>query len=72
MSVGKIVAHCMDPHDVVLSKLGAGREKDLEFASAAAASGLVVQSVLITRLALVSATAEHSRLIVERIAALYR
>jgi hypothetical protein len=62
----------MDPHDVVLSKLGAGREKDLEFASAAAASGLVVQSVLITRLALVSATAEHSRLIVERIAALYR
>jgi hypothetical protein len=37
VSVGKIVAHCMEPHDVVLSKLGAGREKDLEFASAAAA-----------------------------------
>jgi hypothetical protein len=61
----------MEPHDVVLSKLGAGREKDLEFASAAAALGLVVQSVLLTHLHLVPATAEHSRLIAERISALF-
>jgi hypothetical protein len=39
----------MEPHDVVLSKLAAGREKDLEFANAAAALGLVVQSVLLAR-----------------------
>jgi hypothetical protein len=39
LSVGKIVAHCMDPHDLVLSKLVVGRDKDLEFASAAAALG---------------------------------
>jgi hypothetical protein len=71
VSVGKIVAHCMDPHDVVLSKLGAGREKDLEFARAAAALGLVEQSVLLTRLRLVATTAEHSRLIAEHIAALF-
>ena len=72
VSVGKIVAHCMEPHDVVLSKLGAGREKDLEFASAAAALGVVEQSVLLTRLRLVPATAEHSGLIAERIAALFK
>jgi hypothetical protein len=71
VSVGKITAHCMEPHDMVLSKLGAGREKDLEFASAAAALGLVVPSVLLARLRLVPTTAEHSRLIAERISALY-
>lgn len=69
--VGKIIAHCMEPHDVVLSKLGAGRQKDLEFASAAAALGLVVRSVLLTRLPLVSSTADHSLLIAARISALY-
>ena len=72
MSVGKIVAHCMEPHDVVLSKLGAGREKDLEFASAAAALALVQQSMLVARLPLVHATSEHLRLISKRISALYR
>jgi hypothetical protein len=72
ISVGKIVAHCMEPHDVVLSKLGAGREKDLEFARAAAVLGLIEQSVLLSRLRLVPATAEHSHLIAERIAALFK
>lgn len=71
VSVGKIVAHCMEPHDVVLSKLGAGREKDLEFARAAAALGLVEEPVLVRRLGLVPATEEHSRLIAARIAALF-
>jgi len=72
VSVGKIVAHCMEPHDVILSKLGAGREKDLEFASAAAALGLVVQSGLLTNLHFVRTTTEHSRLIAERISALFK
>lgn len=71
LSVGKIVAHCMESHDLVLSKLGAGREKDLEFASAAAVLGLVVQSVLLARLRFVATTAEHSRLIANRISALF-
>jgi hypothetical protein len=69
--VGKVVGHCMEPHDVVISKLGAGREKDLQFASAAAALGLVVQSVLLTRLSLVATTADHARLIAARISALF-
>jgi hypothetical protein len=70
--VGKIVAHCMEPNDVVLSKLGAGREKDLEFASAAAALGLVEQPVLLSRLSLVPVTADHLNLIAQRVAALFK
>jgi hypothetical protein len=72
LTVGKIVAHCMEPHDVVLSKLGAGREKDLEFASAAAALGLVERSMLFSRLSLVPTTAEHLNLIDQRISALFK
>ncbi len=70
--VGKIVAHCMEPNDVVLSKLGAGREKDLEFASAAAALGLIDRSVLFRRLSLVLATADHLNLIAQRVAVLFK
>jgi hypothetical protein len=72
LPVGKIVAHCMEPHDLVLSKLGAARDKDLEFARAAAALSLVEQSVLLSRLGLVPVSAGHAGLIAERIAALYR
>jgi hypothetical protein len=72
VSVGNIVARCMEPHDVVLSKLAAGRKKDLEFARAAVALGIVERSVLLTRLALVPATAEHSRLIYERVQGLFK
>jgi hypothetical protein len=70
LSVRKFVAHCMEPHDVVFSKLGAGHEKDLEFASAAVALGLVERSVLFSRWSLVPAAAEHLNLIDQRISAL--
>lgn len=32
---------CLEPHDLVISKLAAGREKDIEFCRAAAKAGLV-------------------------------
>lgn len=41
---------CLEVHDLVLSKLVAGREKDLEFAAAAFQHGLVEQQVLRERL----------------------
>lgn len=37
---GKVIALCADRHDIAVSKLIAGREKDLEFLSSALASGL--------------------------------
>ena len=41
---------CLEVHDLVLSKLVAGREKDLDFARVAARHGLVTESVLRERL----------------------
>jgi hypothetical protein len=39
--VGESKAMCLDPHDLVLSKLVANREKDIEFAGAVIAARLV-------------------------------
>ncbi len=39
--VGESKAMCLDPHDLVLSKLVANREKDIEFADAVIAARLV-------------------------------
>ncbi len=41
---------CLEPHDLVVSKLVAGRDKDLRFAEAAARHGLVAPAVLRDRL----------------------
>ena len=66
------VGRCMEPHDLVLSKLGAGRVKDLEFARAAAKLTLIVQDVLLERLKLVQTTEEHVGVIANYIAALFK
>jgi hypothetical protein len=42
-------AVCLDPHDLVVSKLVAGREKDFEFGRALLAAGLVDLDILLTR-----------------------
>jgi hypothetical protein len=41
---------CLEPHDCVLSKLAAGREKDYAFAGALADAGLIDIQVLARRL----------------------
>lgn len=65
--VEEITAWCMEPHDLVLSKLGAGRDKDLEFVGSAATLGLLNQGVLLERLDRVSAAPEVRALITARI-----
>jgi hypothetical protein len=42
-------AVCLEPHDLVISKLVAGREKDLDFATALLGAGLVDQETLVDR-----------------------
>lgn len=42
-------AVCLEPHDLVISKLAAHREKDFAFASALLAAGLVDTDVLLER-----------------------
>ena len=44
------MAFCLEPHDLVLSKLAANRERDWEFAKEALAARLVESSVLLERI----------------------
>jgi len=62
---------CMEIHDLVLSKLGAGREKDFDFARSTAALGLVRRDELIQRLADINCSEEHRKRIVARVEALF-
>ncbi len=70
--VVEYTAWCMEPHDLLLSKLGAGRDKDLEFARDAATLGLVGRDELLARLESVSCTDHHRRQITARVHALFK
>jgi hypothetical protein len=54
-ATGDAVGLCMEPHDLVVAKLCAGREKDLEFAKGLVQSGLVGREILLQRLQTVAA-----------------
>lgn len=56
---------CLDPHDCVLSKLVAGREKDLAFASALIRAGMIDPTTLADR----GGTLPAPPLVIERIRA---
>jgi hypothetical protein len=61
----------MEPYDLVLSKLGAGREKDMEFTRSAARLGLVEKETLLSRLTDVDCADEMRQLIGSRVQALF-
>ena len=61
----------MEAHDLLLSKLGAGREKDIDFARSAAELGLLQREELLRRLHEVACSDVHRRQIVARINALF-
>jgi len=69
--VEKFTGWCMEAHDLVLSKLGAGREKDLDFARSAAQLGLLRHAELLRRLQDVPCSEEDHRMIEARIKALF-
>jgi hypothetical protein len=69
--VAGTVGHCMDPNDLVLSKLGAGRPKDLRFARAAANLSLIRRRLLLDRLEHVECSDQMRRLITDRITATF-
>jgi hypothetical protein len=71
LSVAGTVGHCMDPNDLVLSKLGAGRRKDLAFAQAAAALRLIRRETLVDRLERVRCSDHMRKLITDRISATF-
>jgi hypothetical protein len=69
--VESYTAWCMETHDLVLSKLGAGREKDIDFARSAAELGLLQHAELRRRLPGIVCSDEHRRLIAARTDALF-
>lgn len=71
VTVEKITARCMEPNDLVLSTLGAGREKDLAFARSIVKLRLVQRDTLLERLELVAGSDEDRRRIAARIHALF-
>ncbi len=61
----------MDPHDLVLSKLGAGREKDFDFAHSTARLELVRREELLARLGMVVCSDEQRLQIASRVYAMF-
>jgi hypothetical protein len=66
------VALCLEPHDLVLSKCAAGRERDWDFARHAIAAGLVEIPVLVERSQLLPVEPELREQIRARLTALAR
>lgn len=62
-----VTALCMEPHDLAVSKYGAGRQKDLEFTRVLAGEGHVQKQTLLERLALVECDGEMRQRIRARI-----
>jgi hypothetical protein len=69
--VQDVIGHCMAPDDLVLSKRGVGREKDLDFSKSVAKLQLVKQEALLERLVLVNCGEDHRKLIEARVRALF-
>lgn len=61
------VGWCLEPHDLVLSKIMAGRDKDVEYAGVAIKHRLVTSQILRERLRLVSRDAEQLTLAAGRL-----
>jgi hypothetical protein len=69
--VDQYTGWCMDPHDLVLSKLGAGREKDFDFAHSTARLELVRREELLARLGMVVCSDEQRLQIASRVYAMF-
>ena len=66
-----VTAHFMELHDLALSKLGAGRPKDMEFCEALAKTGYLIKQLLEERLAIVQCSSSQRALFSERIQQLF-
>lgn len=50
-SDGRVIAWCLEAHDLVLSKCAAGRQRDWDYAKEAIAGGVVQGNILLARIA---------------------
>ncbi|MDX2178461.1 MAG: DUF6036 family nucleotidyltransferase [Bryobacteraceae bacterium] len=63
---------CLEVHDLTISKLAAGRDKDLEFAAVAAGAGMADTHILRARLARTPLRPELEKAVVGRVSRLER
>ncbi len=56
-----VIGHCLEPHDLIIAKLVATRDKDIAYFEEAAARGLVDRAVLAQRLRATSISSRAKR-----------
>jgi hypothetical protein len=61
-----VSARCLEPHDLAVSKLAAGREKDREFLSEMFRHGMIDGEILLERIALLAVSEDEKAAIRER------
>jgi hypothetical protein len=66
----KPVALCLEPHDLVLAKCAAGRDRDWDYAQEALRAGIVGPKVLLERAAHLPVEADHRAHIVSMLTAI--
>ena len=66
----RVVAFCLEPHDLVLAKCVAGRERDWDFAREALVHMLVEEKVLLSRVEDLPVDQEHRRHVREMLEAI--
>jgi hypothetical protein len=62
----QVTARCLDPHDLAVSKLVAGREKDLDFLIEMTRSGILGKETILKRIAMLPAHETSSAALLER------
>ena len=62
----RVTARCLEPHDLAVSKLVAGREKDIEFLIEMLRHGMIDAAVLLERVGALEISAEARPLTIER------
>lgn len=61
-----VTARCLEPHDLAVSKMVAGREKDREFLSEMCRHGMIDENLLLERIEQLTVPAEQKTAIRER------
>jgi hypothetical protein len=62
----QVTARCLDPHDLAVSKLVAGREKDLDFLIEMTRSGILGEETVLERIAMLPAQEISAANLLER------
>ena len=62
----QVAGRCLEPHDLAVSKLVAGREKDVDFLAEMSAHGMITGDVILDRIATLDVSDEEKNLLIGR------